>query len=112
MPASIYLTRPLVRTSSTSPAPSSTTTSWALTVRLLPRSSPHPVIARAFQPDPPHSHPLHTDISLAVPICNSLNFLFTALTSHHLGERVDDPWRVALGCGLVLAGVSLCVTSQ
>lgn len=59
---------------------------------------------------PPHTH-TPSDISLAVPICNSLTFVFTALTSHLLGERVDDPVRVGLGCALVLAGVSLCVTA-
>ena len=47
-----------------------------------------------------------------MPLCNSLTLVFTALTSHLLGERVDAPLRVALGCCLVLAGVSLCVTSR
>ena len=58
-----------------------------------------------------HVHPT-TDISMAGPLCNSLTFVFTALTSHLLGERVDHPTRAALGVLLVLLGVTLCVASK
>jgi hypothetical protein len=59
-----------------------------------------------------HTHPLPcTDISLTVPICNSLTVCFTALTGYLLGERVGRPWRLAAGTLLVLLGVSLCVSS-
>jgi len=59
-----------------------------------------------------YTHTPMTDISLTVPLCNSLTFVFTALTSHLLGERVDNPLRAALGVLLVLLGVSLCVASE
>ena len=55
---------------------------------------------------------LHTDISLAVPICNALTFVFTALTSYLLGEKVENPLRVMIGCLCVLLGVTICVMSK
>jgi hypothetical protein len=62
-----------------------------------------------------HSYPsrhVSTDISLSTPICNSLTFVFTALTSHLLGERCDEPVRMIVGVTLVLVGITLCVASK
>ena len=50
-----------------------------------------------------------SDISLAVPICNSLTFCFTAITSFMLGEKLGDPVKTFSGIALVLIGVTLCV---
>lgn len=53
------------------------------------------------------------DVSLAVPLCNSLTLVFTALTSHYvLGEELKEPRRVALGAALVLLGVTLCLAAK
>ncbi|XP_035666364.1 transmembrane protein 234-like isoform X2 [Branchiostoma floridae] len=51
------------------------------------------------------------DISLAVPITNSLTFLFTTLTGSLLGEKVGNRDTV-LGMVLVLFGVFLCVLDK
>jgi len=52
------------------------------------------------------------DLSLAVPITNSLTFLFTALSGRLLlGEQLGTK-NTCLGASLVLAGVSLCVISK
>ena len=51
------------------------------------------------------------DVSLALPVCNSLTFVFTAATGHLLGER-PSPGGVArtlVGTALVAAGAALCV---
>ena len=95
------------------------------TVSSLPPSLPPSLLSCSLSPPNPHSDSfmhttpnythIHThmpDISLAVPLCNSLTFVFTALTSHLLGERVDNPLRAAAGVVLVLLGVSLCVASK
>lgn len=50
-----------------------------------------------------------SDLSLAVPICNGLALVFSALTSHVLGERVDKPIRAIVGISLVVCGVCICV---
>eukprot|EP01112_Ceratiomyxa_fruticulosa_P013735 TRINITY_DN387_c0_g4_i2.p1 TRINITY_DN387_c0_g4~~TRINITY_DN387_c0_g4_i2.p1 ORF type:complete len:138 (+),score=8.90 TRINITY_DN387_c0_g4_i2:131-544(+) len=52
-----------------------------------------------------------TDISLVVPITNSLTFLFTTLTSRFLGEEYPTN-STYIGMGLVLLGVSICVQSK
>lgn len=51
------------------------------------------------------------DISLAVPITNSLTFLVTSLVSRLMGERVNSNWTYA-GMTLVVGGVALCVLSK
>ena len=52
------------------------------------------------------------EISMAVPICSSLTFVFTAATSWALGERVHNPAQTGLGAALVLVGVAICVASK
>lgn len=51
------------------------------------------------------------DISLAVPIANSLTFLVTSLVSRLLGEKIHSNWTY-VGMLLVLCGVALCVASK
>ena len=50
------------------------------------------------------------DITLAVPITNSLTFLFTTLFGHLLGEHISK-WTV-MGVVMVTTGVVMCVTSK
>jgi hypothetical protein len=62
-----------------------------------------------------------SEISMAVPICNSLTILFTALASWALGEEssrktnkgggLASP-RAALGTALILAGIAVCVAAK
>lgn len=53
-----------------------------------------------------------TDLTLAVPICNSLTLLFSIITSIILGERVDKPVQAMIGSALVMVGVGLCVSNK
>ncbi|KAL0112050.1 hypothetical protein PUN28_013343 [Cardiocondyla obscurior] len=48
-----------------------------------------------------------TDLSLAVPVSNSLSFVFTAITSWFLGEEKVHK-NTYLGMILVLCGTTLC----
>lgn len=50
------------------------------------------------------------DITLAVPITNSLTFLFTTLFGRLLGEPISH-WTTA-GIVLVTGGVAMCVSSK
>ncbi|KAL0076663.1 transmembrane protein [Phycomyces blakesleeanus] len=52
-----------------------------------------------------------SDISLAVPVTNSMTFLFSLLTGLALGEDIGgkDAW---LGIVLVIIGVVICVGSK
>ena len=50
------------------------------------------------------------DISLAVPLTNSLTFLFTTLASRLLGEKIKR--QTYMGVLLVTVGVTLCVYSK
>lgn len=52
-----------------------------------------------------------SDISLAQPICNSLAFFFTAITSRFLGEKPLTLYSI-IGMILVLSGVAICVQSK
>ena len=52
------------------------------------------------------------DITLANPICNSLTFAFTAVTSWLLGEKLGSFLYTAVGIALVLAGVTVCTLSK
>ncbi len=51
------------------------------------------------------------DISIAVPICNSLTFVFTGLTSWLIGEKIYEPLMLLFGVLLVVIGTALCLTS-
>lgn len=50
------------------------------------------------------------EITLAVPVTNSLTFLFTTLFGRLLGEKISK--QTVLGMMLVLTGVALCITSK
>ena len=50
------------------------------------------------------------DISLAVPLTNSLTFLFTTLSSRVLGEKIKT--ETVVGVMFVMVGVALCVCSK
>jgi drug/metabolite transporter (DMT)-like permease len=50
------------------------------------------------------------DLSLAVPVANSLTFIFTAFASRLMGEHI--PGRTFAGMLFVVAGVTLCVFSK
>ncbi|MBN3305216.1 TM234 protein, partial [Amia calva] len=52
-----------------------------------------------------------TDLSLAVPVTNSLTFLFTLLTGRLLGEEIGGK-NAVLGMCLTMLGVTLCVVSS
>ncbi|KAM8737546.1 transmembrane protein 234 isoform 3-T3 [Acanthopagrus schlegelii] len=52
-----------------------------------------------------------TDLSLAVPVANSLTFLCTVLTGKALGEEFGGKQAVA-GMFLTMAGITLCVISS
>ncbi|XP_045159629.2 transmembrane protein 234 homolog [Mercenaria mercenaria] len=51
------------------------------------------------------------DLSLAVPITNSLTFIFTAISGHLLGERIKSK-KTILGMLLVVTGVTMCVLDK
>ena len=51
------------------------------------------------------------DISLAVPITNSLTFIFTGLSGKLVGEKFGNA-ETYIGILLVLVGVTLCVASK
>ncbi|XP_033738195.1 transmembrane protein 234-like isoform X2 [Pecten maximus] len=48
------------------------------------------------------------DLSLAVPITNSLTFIFTSISGTLLGEKPPS-FETCVGMALVVCGVSLCV---
>lgn len=52
-----------------------------------------------------------SDISLAVPITNSLTFTVTGLVGRLMGEKLPSRWTY-VGMGMVLLGVALCVFSK
>ncbi|KAL7682937.1 putative transmembrane family 234 protein [Plasmopara halstedii] len=52
------------------------------------------------------------DISNAVPISNSLTFVFTAITSRLLGEKPQRPRSTYTGMVLILLGVAICLHSK
>jgi drug/metabolite transporter (DMT)-like permease len=55
-----------------------------------------------------------SEISMAVPICNSLTLVVTALASWALGERDGGRLtpRTAAGTALILAGIAVCVMEK
>ncbi|XP_012975578.1 transmembrane protein 234 isoform X1 [Mesocricetus auratus] len=52
-----------------------------------------------------------TDLTLAVPICNSLAIVFTLIVGKVLGEDVGGKQAVA-GMVLTIIGITLCITSS
>ncbi|TRY86804.1 hypothetical protein DNTS_020525, partial [Danionella cerebrum] len=52
-----------------------------------------------------------TDLSLAVPVVNSLTFLFTVLMGKLLGEEFGGN-RAILGMFLIVSGVTLCIITS
>ncbi|XP_061599877.1 transmembrane protein 234 [Cololabis saira] len=52
-----------------------------------------------------------TELSLAVPVANSLTFLFTMLTGKLLGEEFGGI-KAVVGMFLTMAGITLCVISS
>ncbi|KAM6912511.1 transmembrane protein 234 [Xenentodon cancila] len=52
-----------------------------------------------------------TELSLAVPVANSLTFLFTLLTGKLLGEEFGGI-KAVVGMFLTMAGITLCVISS
>jgi drug/metabolite transporter (DMT)-like permease len=54
---------------------------------------------------------LQTELSLTVPITNSLAFLFTVLGEWYVDGKIisKDTW---LGMALVCAGIGMCVVSK
>ena len=54
----------------------------------------------------------NSNLTMAVPICNGLALVFSSLTSHWLGERVDKPVHAILGAILVMMGTGLCMMTQ
>ncbi|NXC77526.1 TM234 protein, partial [Anhinga anhinga] len=52
-----------------------------------------------------------TDLSLAVPLCNSLALIVTVVTGRILGEDIGGK-RAAAGMLLTVLGVTLCVAGS
>jgi hypothetical protein len=52
------------------------------------------------------------DLSMAVPIVNSLTFIFTAIGAASLGEEGLLSTRTAIGASLIVAGVATCVAAK
>lgn len=52
-----------------------------------------------------------TDLTLAVPICNSLAIVFTLIVGKVLGEDVGGKEAVA-GMMLTITGITLCISSS
>ncbi|XP_067316700.1 transmembrane protein 234 [Anolis sagrei] len=52
-----------------------------------------------------------TDLTLAVPLCNSLALVFTLATGKVLGEEIGGT-RAALGMLLTVSGVALCIAGS
>ncbi|NXG67587.1 TM234 protein, partial [Hemiprocne comata] len=52
-----------------------------------------------------------TDLSLAVPLCNSLALIVTVVTGRILGEDIGSKRAVA-GMLLTLLGVTLCLAAS
>uniref|UniRef100_A0A8D2DML6 Transmembrane protein 234 n=1 Tax=Sciurus vulgaris TaxID=55149 RepID=A0A8D2DML6_SCIVU len=52
-----------------------------------------------------------TDLTLAVPICNSLAIVFTLIVGKVLGEDIGGK-RAVVGMVLTMTGIALCITSS
>ena len=53
-----------------------------------------------------------SNLTLSVPVCNSVAMVFSCITSFLLGERLNKPGRAAVGVILVLSGVQICMYSS
>uniref|UniRef100_A0A6B2E8E0 Putative conserved secreted protein n=1 Tax=Phlebotomus kandelakii TaxID=1109342 RepID=A0A6B2E8E0_9DIPT len=53
----------------------------------------------------------NTELSLAVPVANSLTFVFTAITAKLLGEE-KLPLRALCGILLILTGTTICMVDR
>jgi hypothetical protein len=53
----------------------------------------------------------NSDLSLAVPVCNSLALVFSLVTGIFVGEPIQKPFRTFIGASLVLLGTTICVSS-
>ncbi|CAG2198610.1 unnamed protein product [Mytilus edulis] len=51
------------------------------------------------------------ELSLAVPVTNSLTFIFTMLSGHFLGEKIQS-LETFIGVAMVVLGVALCVSNK
>jgi len=54
----------------------------------------------------------HSDLSLAVPVCNGLALIFSIGTSLAIGERINSPIKTVMGAALVFVGVTICLSSR
>ena len=52
------------------------------------------------------------ELSLAVPLCNSLTFVVTAVAGYALGEHVQNPHMLVAGAGFVVLGTVICMVSS
>ncbi|KAM3829670.1 transmembrane protein 234 isoform 2-T2 [Vipera latastei] len=52
-----------------------------------------------------------TDLTLAVPLCNSLALVFTVATGKVLGENIGGT-RAALGMLLTVLGIAICIAAS
>jgi multidrug transporter EmrE-like cation transporter len=49
-------------------------------------------------------------VSIVSPVCNSMTFLFTAITSYAVfKESVKYPWMLVVGIFFILCGTALCM---
>lgn len=49
-------------------------------------------------------------VSIVSPVCNSMTFLFTAITSYVVfKESVKYPWMLVVGIFFILCGTALCI---
>ena len=52
------------------------------------------------------------ELSLAVPLCNSLTFVVTAVAGYALGENVHHPRMLVAGAVFVVLGTAICMVSS
>jgi drug/metabolite transporter (DMT)-like permease len=52
------------------------------------------------------------ELSLAVPLCNSLTFVVTAVAGYALGENVQHPRMLVAGAVFVVLGTAICMVSS
>ena len=56
---------------------------------------------------------LHEPISVAGPVCNSLTFIFTAITGYFVfKEEIHSPLLLIIGIIFVLFGIYICITNE
>eukprot|EP00030_Apusomonadida_sp_AF-17_P003137 a345318_6.p3 GENE.a345318_6~~a345318_6.p3 ORF type:complete len:131 (+),score=34.84 a345318_6:27-395(+) len=52
------------------------------------------------------------DMTVAVPVTAALTLVFTALSARALGEPTVSMQRLAIGTGLICAGIATCVAAR